>query len=90
MKIYSKKQLKKSWAIELCFIPHTNSTSLAAVDADSGEFIANLIIFDENGMVLLTTNVDKTLVKNGYNPNEHKNRFDSKGRMVISNYRELI
>lgn len=82
MKAYrgEKKRDNKRWCIEL--IDHMNGVvELAALDSDTGNTITTLIIFPKSGNPVLVEERKRILEIEGYDPNEHGNIWDNKGRL---------
>lgn len=84
MKIFEEnKQVKKSWSIKLNQTDQKDSI-LKAVDSQTGEWICNLIVFSSTGNIYSLVNAKEELRRHGYNPHEHKNSFDTYGRLIIT------
>lgn len=82
MKIFNKKQKnKKSWCIDL--IVENNDAHIIAVDSVTGEEVAALISFYENGEVNILFDVKNILEDNYYDAYEHNNKFDKHGSIII-------
>ncbi len=81
MKKFVKNQPEKSWRITLIDMG-ANYVMLVAVDARLGTIIANLIGFD-NGDVRIFNAAKQALVRNGYDPFEHNNKWTDNGELKI-------
>ncbi len=83
MKIYNETQ--KSWAIKLRGnLADERTCFLCAVDSQTGESLCPLIVFHKDGMIERLKNVEGILRNKGYDPQEHGNSFDVKGRIFIN------
>lgn len=82
MKIFNPGgQEKKSWA--LAFDQGNAALFASAVDSVTGDKIAKLIGFYDDGTVGAVEDAKDTLSKAGYDPHEHGNVFDNKGRLLV-------
>ena len=82
MKFYKgkkKKKVKKSWALYL----DSDGNALAAVDAETGYKIVDLIMFYDDGDICQVYNAHLALLSAGYDPYEHGNRFSFDGEIII-------
>ena len=83
MKIYNEKKAgKKSWSIKL--VADDDSVDVIAVDSGTGERIVYLISFQNDGEVVACAAVRSVLVREGYDPHEHGNKFNDNGSLVVS------
>ena len=83
MKIYEEnKAVQKSWCLKLKK-NEDRKVFLSAVDAVSGIFITHILYFYESGKITICPNMKQNLDNLDYNPHEHGNRFDTKGRIII-------
>lgn len=82
MKTYNE-EYKKSWRMALRDIVE-GCCSVAAVDSQTGYFIAQLLLFTLDGTVFyMTSNAKQVLASCGYDPGEHGNTWTDDGRLVI-------
>lgn len=90
MKIYTPKNRengRKSWSLRLMDGESDSpiSAKLVAVDSEDGSWVADLIIFHEDGTIQLATSAKEAIECNGmYDADEHGNTFDSDECIVIS------
>jgi hypothetical protein len=82
MRVFKKKPISKSWELVLRqSLP--NVAVLGAVDSHTALRVCDLIVFEEDGKVLTSTNAKQKLEMEGYDPFEHGNQFDDQGRLLI-------
>jgi len=80
MKMYTEKQnAGKSWAITLR--DDDGDIDVCAVDAYTGRTISHIIGFLPAGEVVIYEDVTEELREEGYDPHEHGNMFDDRGRI---------
>ncbi len=79
MKFFKDSVNEKSWAINL----YEKEPCLEAVDARTGESIAVLLGFGEDGRIVQCKCAQFLLERRGYNPYEHGNTFDEDGCIEI-------
>ena len=84
MKIYEQESKEKSWSIQLKTSTEKVS-NLFAVDSKTGEHIAVLLRFQNNGAIESLGNAESLIKEKGYNPDEHSNQWDKEGRLEIDN-----
>lgn len=80
MKVFENESTKKSWSIKLT--GNENSSEIVACDSQSGDFICYLITFAK-GVIASNIAAKNVLEKFGYNPYEHRNKFDKAGKIII-------
>lgn len=75
MKVFKKKSEKeKSWSIDLN-TDEDGDVQLRAVDSYTGEHICVLIWFYSDGDVSTDASAKTMLIKQGYDPYQHRNDF---------------
>jgi hypothetical protein len=84
MKVYkNNKKNNKSWSLKLVESPD-NCTYLEAVNSETGQTAATLLVFHAEGKVKKVKNAYESLLEEEFDPFEHKNTFDENGALVIS------
>lgn len=79
MKIWSEKSSRSSWDIALRM--NSGHPALCAVDSGTGETIAVLIDFYDNGGIIIADNAEQALERHGYDPSQHNNIFTDSGAL---------
>ena len=79
MKVFKEAtQSSKSWSIRLA-----EDGRILAVDSFTGNRLATILIFSEDGSVLKCMSVFSSLKGEGYDPYEHDNKFEDNGCIII-------
>jgi hypothetical protein len=84
MKLFQckKEDVVKSWSITL--VEEVDEIKLKAVDSETGKHLVYILTFYPLGKVTKSENIFKRLKELEYNPYEHNNRFDERGRLIIN------
>ena len=84
MKMYTEKEPSKSWALRMQQVE--KFVCLQAVDATTGEILADILSFKANGTVHRYPDVSTALQNWGYDPYEHGNSFDENGYLTMTKF----
>lgn len=83
MKVYDETiaPTERSWRIKLRDMAH--GVSLEAVDFETGNLIADLLLFSDDGKIERLKSAEAALKDDGYDPYKYNNKFDKSGRIII-------
>ena len=83
MRLYKEKQqdVTKDWALRIT--KDDDGVRIDAVDEKTGNNVAFLISFYNDGVVSRHTSAKGAIEAEGYDPCQHNNTWDDEGRIVI-------